>query len=247
MGFVTLLGVAVFAFGPPLALLFSVVARRAQLVLVTVTSAFFELLALIFTGLLFFLIPVLAEMPLLTAAFGVAIQEASRFGYLSIYVKSDDRVEAMCSASDRTPFSDFASAVAAGLGFALMNSLIMYGGVLQAALQPGDLYTDACPRVSLFVLSALLALMFQALNMALMVLGLDALRRPSGSMDRRVRIVLVVCAHFVATFLGALNDNAEAGGCATGITLQALVVTLVVAETVRTVRSKSYAMLSHGR
>lgn len=55
------------------------------------------------------------------------------------------------------PLSDISSSIAAGVGFAFVNGLIMFGGVLSQAIGIGSLVSETCSQMSLFVLSGKLA------------------------------------------------------------------------------------------
>jgi len=129
--------------------------------------------------------------------------------------------------------------IAAGLGFGLTYALVMYGGVLGAALTPGDYFTEACPAISGFIVSAILALLFQVLNIALMVLMLDAVRNANQNM-MLLKIAGIVGLHLAATFSALFNQDGDLGGCATGMTLTGLSVLAACGSTVFAVKQPSY-------
>jgi anterior pharynx defective protein 1 len=236
MTLLRLCGLTAFAYGPSTALFLTVVAPRSQLVLLTVTSAFTELIALLLTGLLWWLSPVFQEMDWLTVVVGVVLQEGARLLYLVGYTRGDRRIKGMVAHS---PLTDFSSMIAAGLGFGLMYTLIMYGGVLQASLLPGDYFLDQCPLLSGFVVTALLALLFQMLNSALTVLMLDALRRHEARRPEALpRLAMVLVAHLGASVASLANSSSL--GCNVGMPAATGVVLLAVAEALRTVKRPSY-------
>jgi anterior pharynx defective protein 1 len=236
MSLLRLCGLVVFAYGPSVALFLTVVAPRSQLVLLTVTSAFTELVALLLVGLLWWLLPEFQQSDWLTVVVGVLIQEVARLLYLVGYVRGDRRIKGMVAHS---PLTDFSSMIAAGLGFGLMYTLIMYGGVLQASLLPGDYFLDQCPLLSGFVVTALLALLFQMLNSALTVLVLDALRRHEARRREALpRFVMVLLAHMGASLASLANSSSL--GCNVGMPAATVVVLFSVAEALRTVSQPSY-------
>ena len=48
--------------------------------------------------------------------------------------------------------NDLSSGIAAGLGFALMQSVLMYGAVISASKGEASLHLDTCPQMSLYLL-----------------------------------------------------------------------------------------------
>ena len=64
-----------------------------------------------------------------------------------------------------------------GLGFGAMHTLMAYGALLSLAGGDEAFYLPACPQLSAFVSSAVVALLYNILHIALTVLALDALRR----------------------------------------------------------------------
>lgn len=85
---------------------------------------------------------------------------------------------------------------AIGWGIGTASALILYASVVWHGSGPGFLPAPACPALSLFYLSALTALLFTLLHMALSVLAFDAYAR-------RVwwRVGYVVLAHLTAAYL----------------------------------------------
>lgn len=244
MTLATLVGVTVFGFGPSAALFFSVIAKRSQLVLIAVTSAFFCLIALVLTGALYLAVDGLENSPELTIIIGVMFQEVARWGFLELYDRGDRRVHKLVEGSSKSPFTDFSSAISAGFGFGLVYALIMYGGVLGASTEPGDYFTEACPKVSGFIVSAMLALLYQVLHIALSILMLDAVRRQqSERYGFFFRLISIMLMHLAVSLLSLLNTDADMGGCKSGITLMTVAVVLICAAGVLTVRKKDYGSL----
>lgn len=114
----------------------------------------------------------------------------------------------------------------------------MYGGVLQASLEPGDLFSDACPHVSSFIVSALLALMYQVLHICLTVLMLDALRQNPPFVHAKLAIVFAL--HLAMALLSLINASADAGGCTAGVSLQAVVLLVAIVGVASVTRKSSY-------
>lgn len=50
-------------------------------------------------------------------------------------------------------FNDLSAAIAAGLGFGGMHTVMTYGSLLGSASDEQAYYTDACPQISVFIYS----------------------------------------------------------------------------------------------
>jgi len=246
MGVATLVGVVLLGFGPSAALFVTVVARRSQLVLLSVTAAFACLVALVVAGAFWAAYEGSSSLSLqsvaaVTVVQAVLLQELGRYLFLEAYRVGDEKIlELVGDGVHKSPFLDFSSAIAVGVGFGLMSTLLMYGGVLEASLAPGDYFTESCPKVSGFVISAMLALLFQVMHLALTIIALDAVRRrKKAPMDALVRLLLVVGIHMAASLLSLINSDVDYG-CKVGLPLQAIVVLCSVGAAVIIVRSSNY-------
>jgi hypothetical protein len=136
MAALTFVGCLVIAFGPALVFLFGIVARRSQLTVFAVTAAFFELLALLLSSLIWYGMPAaFAGRAALSLVISVLLQEAARFSFVLGYGRVE---EALIKASGvaSLPFTDFSSAISSGFGFGLLVALVTYGDVLVACVWP---------------------------------------------------------------------------------------------------------------
>ena len=74
-----------------------------------------------------------------------------------------------------------AGAVAAGVGYGLMHTAMMYGAVLSASGGEAAWVRDACPRINAFAMTAAQALLLNLLHVPLTVVAFDADRRWSAA------------------------------------------------------------------
>lgn len=138
------------------------------------------------------------------AAVGVISQESLRVLMVWAYMRSERTADRMVKPGGAKLFNDLAAAIAmgkerpqvcgqpglrdsgrayatpgffAGLGFGAMHTLMAYGALLSLAGGDEAFYLPACPQLSAFVSSAVVALLYNILHIALTVLALDALRR----------------------------------------------------------------------
>ena len=75
------------------------------------------------------------------------------------------------------PLTDISASVAAGLGFGLAQSVIIFGSILSNATGEATLFSPECEDISTFVLSSWTAFCFIFLQLFLMVVSFDAYRR----------------------------------------------------------------------
>mmetsp|Transcript_21541 Transcript_21541/g.42316 ORF Transcript_21541/g.42316 Transcript_21541/m.42316 type:complete len:254 (-) Transcript_21541:54-815(-) len=244
MAFAQFLGVLVFSYGPIAVLFFGVLARRAQLLLLTLSSAFMCLLSMVVSGIFWFAIKGMQNEPSATIVVGVFFQELARLGLLLIYLRADRHILQLVGhrTDQKRLLNDFSSAVAMGTGFGVMSTILLYGGTLTASLENGDYFTDACPNISGFVASSILALLYQIMHIALMIIFLDGLRRWNSShplLHALPRLLGACVLHFLISLLSILNGDVNTG-CKVGMPLQAVSVILCVGLSIYTARLPSY-------
>ncbi len=176
-------GCLLMTFSPILSLFLFMISKRAQLVIISLTSAFIWLCSILFTATLWTIIPGLKNSIYTTLPLSILIQESSRYLFFRLYLKGEDAIHRMVLESEskaQLPLNDITSSIAAGVGFALMQSLMMYGTVLAASLDgQGAAFSNACPSLPLVFLSGLFALAFSIMNVAWMVMGFYAYRHGS--------------------------------------------------------------------
>eukprot|EP00640_Fibrocapsa_japonica_P007892 CAMPEP_0113944096 /NCGR_PEP_ID=MMETSP1339-20121228/30636_1 /TAXON_ID=94617 /ORGANISM="Fibrocapsa japonica" /LENGTH=156 /DNA_ID=CAMNT_0000949167 /DNA_START=195 /DNA_END=662 /DNA_ORIENTATION=+ /assembly_acc=CAM_ASM_000762 len=139
---------------------------------------------------------------------GVIIQEAFRGGLFRVYQHTEAYVNKMQLGSMASnsatlapmPLNDLTSAIAAGVGFGTMHSVVLFGGALAASTGPGAMYLDTCPHYPLIMLAALQALLFEALDLSLTCLMFQAVRssNPGG-------VLVVILLHLSASFVSSIN------------------------------------------
>ena len=96
---------------------------------------------------------VLQESHAETVVVAAVAQEVFRGLYLLLYRKAEEGMASMTEPGEPLPLNDLSSAVAAGLGFGTMGSVVMYGSLLATSVEEAVLYSDTCSEMSLFALS----------------------------------------------------------------------------------------------
>lgn len=207
------------AFGIPTLLFFMLVARKAVLLIVSISSAFFWLCSLLFSSLLWLLLrPLGGEVAMVPIA--VLIQEALRYMFFKFYARAERSFAVVSTNAIAFPMTDLYSSIAAGVGFALVQCVLVYGSILGSALGPGALFSDYCPQMSTFVLSAWMSFCFGIMHIFWMILAFDAYRESS-----RAKLIVVIGSHLAAALMTMVNGISD--GCVIVLpTLFALTVVL---------------------
>jgi anterior pharynx defective protein 1 len=174
-----LFGCVLVAFGPIAALFFTVIARRAQLVILALAGAFTWMVAVLVTATIW-QIPGIKTSLEATIVIGVVVQEGFRLLFFHLYTRTEQAVHAVTTHKHQLPLNDITSSLAGGVGFALMHALMMYGSLLAGSTGArGAAFSSACESIPLVFAAALSTLALTLLEAALMVVAFHAYRNKS--------------------------------------------------------------------
>ena len=84
--------------------------------------------------------------------------------------------------------------------FMAAHAIIMFGSILWDVRGPGSFYIASCPRVPIFLSSAIIACMISILDVCWTIIAYEGYRSRSIP-----KIVFVIFAHFVSSFLVCLS------------------------------------------
>ncbi|XP_062504246.1 gamma-secretase subunit APH-1B-like isoform X2 [Corticium candelabrum] len=144
MGLKTFFGAAFIAFGPPIILFAFTILRRPQDVLVFLSSAFFWLLSLLFSGCVWRVIAVNNTSPgsdaalyqlALGALFAVAFQEFFRYVFYKLLRRTEK--DLLTLIGDSSKLTRHRLAYVSGMGYGAMSGAFAFGNVLADSLGPG--------------------------------------------------------------------------------------------------------------
>ncbi|XP_030320956.1 gamma-secretase subunit APH-1A [Calypte anna] len=212
MGAAVFFGCAGIAFGPALALVLLTVAAEPLRVIVLVAGAFFWLVSLLLSSLLWFVAVQLSgpqdprpqeRLLLLGAALSVLLQESFRFAYFKLLKKADEGLAAL-SEDGRSPLSLRHMAYVSGLSFGLSSSIFSLTNLLAEAVGPGTVGIHG-DSPYYFITSAFLAMALLLLHTFWGVIFFDACQR-----CRYGCLGLVVASHLLTSGLTFLNPRYEA-------------------------------------
>lgn len=139
---------------------------------------------------------------------GVALQGLVRVGFVRVYTGAEQRIADTAPRGLPVPLNDMSSGMSAGLGFGVMQSVVMYGSVLGTAMGEATLYLSdgACDALSLHGVTAFASLLSVGLQVLLMLLALDAHRQ--GSTRTALGVVGLHWVAAMATLLNGAGSNA---------------------------------------
>ncbi|KPP73763.1 gamma-secretase subunit Aph-1b-like [Scleropages formosus] len=204
-------GCAFIAFGPALALFVFTIAREPLRVIILIAGAFFWLLSLLLSSLVWF-IAVKASNPenvslqkgllIFGAVFSVVLQEVFRFAYYRLLRKANEGLAAI-SEENLSPISVQQMAYVAGLGFGIMSGAFSMINILSDSLGPGTvgIYGDS---QYYFITSAFMTMAMTLLHTFWGVVFFD------GCEKRRWWVIAAVAAlHLLVSGLSFLNPSYE--------------------------------------
>jgi hypothetical protein len=155
------------------------------------------------------IIPPLQKVTWLVIILSVLIQEAGRYFTVKLYFYCFEKVKAkLAGTRDILPLNDLSAAISGGVGTGAMYALTMYGQVGSYTLsEPGTVYTEMCPAVSLYLTTSLLCCFFSLLHVMLMILAFDAYREGS-----QFGSAMIVSFHMGASLI-SLRSQHVVNGC----------------------------------
>ncbi|KAM6985153.1 gamma-secretase subunit Aph-1b [Aplochiton taeniatus] len=200
-------GCAFIAFGPAFALFIFTIAKDPLRVIILIAGAFFWLLSLLLSSLVWFIATkatnaedqALQKGLLVFGVFlSVLIQEVFRFAYYRLLRKATEGLEAI-SEEDSPPISARQMAYVAGLGFGIMSGAFSMINTLSDSLGPGTvgMYGDS---QYYFITSAFMTLALTLLHTFWGVVFFDGCEK-----QRWWVIAVVICLHLLVSGLSLLN------------------------------------------
>jgi hypothetical protein len=209
------------AFSLPAAMLFLLLSKRPQLVIIALASAFFWLFSSLLTAGFWAILRLSGNnvWPFLMLV-STFFQEVCRYISVIAYRRTETLIKASSPQQPQVfPLNDLSSSLAAGVGFGAMHSLMMYGSVLSASSGDGVLFEESCPTFPLIVVSAFNSLAFFILDVIFTYLAFIAERTKS-----RLLFGFIFMIHLVSSFVTLGNKNSN--GCEVSLSLLLIIVIL---------------------
>ncbi|XP_076808776.1 gamma-secretase subunit Aph-1b-like [Clavelina lepadiformis] len=187
------------AFGPSLALFVFTVMKFPLRIILLVVGAFFWLLSLLFSALLWLAVVPLREELAFSLVFSVIFQELMRFALFKLMNKAETGLEDALSEEERRSIASHKLSYVSGFGFGLMSGLFSVINVLSNSIGPGNVgITGASPNF--FLVSSFLASSFILLNTFWNVIIFNAYKK-----RKLAPIAIVILMHMLVSCLTLLN------------------------------------------
>jgi len=220
-------GCTFIAFGPPLAMFVFTIAKDPMKVIIMMASAFFWLLALLFSSALWAAVYPLKETLAFGLAFAVVFQELFRFVIYIILRKAEEGLQKVAVGEDKISIAanKHVLGYVAGLGFGVASGAFSLVNVLADSLGPGTVGIKGDPA-DFFVTSALLTLAFVLLHVFWSVVFFHCCDRKG--VYGGLGIFVVIASHGLASGLTLLNQGKEPNYYASIIPAYVIVVAFAI-------------------
>lgn len=213
-------GCAFLAFGPPLAMFTFTVAADPIRIIILIASAFFWLISLLLSSILWYAVVPLQKHLAFGLVFSVLFQEAFRYLLYWVLRKAEKGLEKVTMA--HVADSRHIFAYVCGLGFGLMSGAFALVNVLADAVGPGTMGLQQGTEY-FFIISATTTLCFILLHTFWGVIFFSALDKKNWA-----QIVWVVGTHLFVSCMTLLNVH-QAYVASTLSAYVVLVITMALA------------------
>ena len=193
-------GSAAIGFAPFFCFFFQIIFPKPQLLIVSITAAFFYLLSASAASLVWYILNPVIGLGGAWAAIipGVFFQFIFRSLFVNIYFRVENVIEASIAKSEeeqqenneeteddavqavknRLALNDLACGLAAGVGFGGMHAILLFGSLLASeTFDAGILYQPSCPMVPSLTVSSLNTFCFFFLDIFWMLFTFFGMRR----------------------------------------------------------------------
>ncbi|KAI8081888.1 gamma-secretase subunit Aph-1 [Gilbertella persicaria] len=218
MSLLTFFGCLFLAYGPILSIFFLYIAPNAQYVLLMVSSAFFCLISLLLSSVIWYLAKSTQQLHFVSIGYSVAIQELFRWSFYLLLSRAEHGLNTV-SAHPKSPFNRHAFSFVSGYGYALMSALVGYISLLVESIGPGVMMCPSCPGATLYFISAITTSLFSLMHMAWMMVSFDGFSELP-KIRGWLKVIWVILSHYGASFATTLNSSTTVNyGCVYSIVI----------------------------
>jgi len=198
----TFFGCALTAYGTPLALFLLTISSDPVKIIILILSAFFWLLSLLLSAILWTVVVPLKEELAFGLVFSVLFQELFRFLIYLLLDRADTYLKKLTETEETQIFANkHILAYVVGLGFGLMSGAFSLVNVLAASLGPGTLGFNGEPH-NFFIVSAVMTLCMVLLHTSWGVIFFSSL-----DTGTYWQTGFVVVSHMFVSCLSLLNSQ----------------------------------------
>ncbi|KAG1139070.1 hypothetical protein G6F37_008933 [Rhizopus arrhizus] len=230
----TFFGCLLFAYGPILSIFLLSIAPNAQYVLLTVSSAFFCLIALLISSVIWYFSK---TNNYISIVYSIAIQEICRWGFYLMTHKAEKGLNSI-SANPNSPLNKHVFSFVFGYGYALTNASVGYISLLVESIGPGVMMCPSCPQASLYFIYAITTTLFSLLHIGWMMIaceGYSEIPQKKGYF----KVIWVILSHYGASFATTLNSSTSINyGCIASIFICLFIILVSLSIIIYSLKSK---------
>lgn len=192
-------GCGLIAFGPSLAMFGLTIATDPIRTIMLVASAFFWLLALLFSSILYTAVVQLQDYLAFGVVFSVLFQELFRFLWFLLIQKAEGGLKKVSDGNMQIVENKHILAYVSGLGFGMISGAFSLVNVLADMTGPGTIGMKGDPK-NFFIASAVTSLAFILLHVFWGILFFNALHRQA-----YLQLAYVILCHMLASCITLMN------------------------------------------
>jgi len=193
---------ALTAYSPALALFTVTIAKDPVRVIILILSAFFWLLSLLFSSILWSAVVPLREKLAFGLVFSIFFQELFRYGLYLLLSKADAYLKKLTENEETQIFANkHILAYVVGLGFGMMSGAFSLVNVLADSVGPGTVGFNNEPQ-DFFMISSLLCMAMILLHTFWGVIAFDAWEQ-----RKYLNMIYVWASHLTVSCLTLLNEK----------------------------------------
>lgn len=200
-------GCTFLAFGPPFAMFVFNVAHDPVRIIILIAAAFFWLVSLLLSSLLWFIVVPLRKDLLFGLFFSVFFQEAFRYLIYKILRKAETGLKKVTDNSTALIENKHILAYVSGLGFGIMSGAFSLVNIVADAIGPGTMGLKSGNEM-FFLISSAISLCFILLHTFWGVIFFKAC-----DVKNWLQVGFVITAHLVASLLTLLNKFEHYSAC----------------------------------
>ncbi|XP_037799969.1 gamma-secretase subunit Aph-1-like [Penaeus monodon] len=192
-------GCGLIAFGPSLAMFGLTIATDPIRTIMLVASAFFWLLALLFSSILYTAVVQLQDYLVFGVICSVLFQELFRFLWFLLIQKAEGGLKKVSDGNMQIVENKHILAYVSGLGFGMISGAFSLVNVLADMTGPGTIGMKGDPK-NFFIVSAVTSLAFILLHVFWGILFFNALHRRA-----YLQLAYVILCHMLASCITLMN------------------------------------------
>lgn len=194
-------GCFLIAFGPAISMFIFTVMKYPLRIILLVVGAFFWLISLLASSLVWLAVVPLKEKLAFSLFIGVLLQELFRYTLYKLMRKAESGLQDSLNSAENSSIAKHKLSYTIGLGFGLMSGCFSILNLLSLAYGPGNIGIQGNSE-SFFLVSAFLSNAFILLNVFWTIVFFDGLRK-----GKVMSVLSVVLSHMLVSGLTLLNTN----------------------------------------